>query len=168
MEVRGELGVAVVMVALDGGFLDCPVHPLDLAVSPGMLDLGQPVLDLMFVADPVEDMMEGVFVVRHIGELDPVIRQHGVDGIRHGSDQIAQELGGDHFAGLPVQFNKGELGCPVDCHEEAQLALGGLHLGNVDVEVAYRVGLELALRFLVAGHLGQPADPVALQTAMQG
>ena len=55
-------------------------------------------------------------------------------GIRHGSDQIPQELGGDHLAGLPVQFDKGELAGPVDCHEEAQLALGGLHLGNIDVE----------------------------------
>ena len=33
VEVCGELGVAVVMVALDHGFLDRPVHPLDLAVG---------------------------------------------------------------------------------------------------------------------------------------
>lgn len=33
-------------------------------------------------------------------------------------------------------------------------SLGGLHLGDVDVEVADRIGLELALRFLVASHLG--------------
>ena len=81
VEVCGQLGVAVVVVALDRSLLDCPVHPLDLAVGPGMLDLGQPMLDLMLVADPVEDVVEGVFVVRHVGELDAVIGQHGVDGI---------------------------------------------------------------------------------------
>jgi hypothetical protein len=81
-----------------------------------MPDLGQAVLDRMLIADPVEDVVEGVFVVRHVGELDAVIGQHGVDGLRHGSDQVAQELGGDHLA---------------------------------------------------ARHLGQPADRMALQAAVQ-
>ena len=89
VEMRSQLGMAVVMVSLDRRFLDCAVHPFDLAVGPGMLDLGQPVLDLMFVTDPVEDVVEGIFVVRHIGELDAVIGQHGVDCIGHSSDQIA-------------------------------------------------------------------------------
>jgi hypothetical protein len=54
VEVRGQLGMAVVMVAFDGGLLDCAVHPLDLAVGSGMLDLGEPVFDLIFVAAHVE------------------------------------------------------------------------------------------------------------------
>ncbi|MDB5652127.1 MAG: hypothetical protein JWL62_3647, partial [Hyphomicrobiales bacterium] len=33
--------------------------------------------------------------------------------------------------------------------------------------VAYRIGLELLLRRLVAFDLGQPADTVTLETAMQ-
>ena len=40
--------VTIVMVAFDGGFLDGPVHALDLAVGPGMLDLGEPMLDAIF------------------------------------------------------------------------------------------------------------------------
>lgn len=48
MEVRGQLSMTVVMVALDRGFLDRPVHSFDLAVGPGMLDLGQPVLNCEF------------------------------------------------------------------------------------------------------------------------
>ena len=80
-EVRGQLGMAVVVVAFDGGFLDSPVHPFDLAIGPGMLDLGEPVFDVVLVADPVEDVVEGIFMVRHVGELDAVIGQHGVDGI---------------------------------------------------------------------------------------
>jgi hypothetical protein len=33
------------MVSLDCGLLDRPVHPFDLSVGPGMLDLGEPVFD---------------------------------------------------------------------------------------------------------------------------
>ena len=155
------------MGALDGGFLDCPVHPLNLAIGPGVLDLGQSVIDSMLVANSVEDVVEGVFVVRHVGELDAVIGQHRVDGIGHRRDQVAQELGGDHLAGLLMQFDKRELAGPVDGHEQAQLALGGLHLGDIDVELADGIGLELAHGFLVARHFGQPADPVPLQAAVQ-
>lgn len=48
MEMGGQLGVAVVMVAFDGCLLDCPVHALDLAIGPGVLDLCKPVLDPVF------------------------------------------------------------------------------------------------------------------------
>jgi hypothetical protein len=39
-KVSFELIVSIVMVALDGRFLDRAVHALDLAIGPGMLDLG--------------------------------------------------------------------------------------------------------------------------------
>jgi len=48
--------VTVVMIALNGGFLDCPVHTFDLAVGPRMLDLGKPVLDPVLAAAHVEHM----------------------------------------------------------------------------------------------------------------
>lgn len=38
-EVCEELVVAVVVEALDGGLLDCPVHLLDLAVGPRVVGL---------------------------------------------------------------------------------------------------------------------------------
>lgn len=81
---------------------------------------------------------------------------------RHGRDQIAQELRRDHFAAFLMQFDEGELTRPVDCNEQPQFALGRLDLGDVDVKIADRVGLELALWGLVAGDLGQTADPVTL------
>jgi len=40
-------------------------------------------------------------------------------GIRHGSDHIAQELGGEHPACFQLQFHKGELAGPVDGQEQA-------------------------------------------------
>ena len=60
--MAAQLVVIVVVEALDGRFLDRAVHPLDLSVGPGMLDLGEPVLDAMFVADAVEDVHEGMAV----------------------------------------------------------------------------------------------------------
>jgi hypothetical protein len=44
-----------------------------------------------------------------------------------------------------VQFDKGELGGAVDRHQQVELALRGAHFGDVDVKLADRVGLELAL-----------------------
>jgi hypothetical protein len=70
VEVGGQLVVAVVVVAFDGRLLDRPVHPLDLAVGPRVLQLGQAMLDVVLIADPVEDVVEGVFVSCLIGELD--------------------------------------------------------------------------------------------------
>ena len=49
-EVGLELSMAIVMVAFDGDLLDRSVHPLDLAVGPWMPDLGEPVLDAVFLA----------------------------------------------------------------------------------------------------------------------
>jgi hypothetical protein len=74
-EVAPQLGMIVVVEAFDGGVLDGAVHSLDLAVGPGMLHLGEPVLDAILVADAIEDVMEGVFVTGLAGELDAVARQ---------------------------------------------------------------------------------------------
>jgi hypothetical protein len=44
----------------------------------------------------------------------------------------------------------------------------GSHLGDIDVEIADRVGLELGLDRLFAFDIAQAAYAMALQTAMQG
>ena len=51
-----ELIVSIVMVALDGRFLDRAVHALDLAVGPWVLGLGRAVLDVV----PGAGVFEGV------------------------------------------------------------------------------------------------------------
>ena len=70
--------------------------------------------------------------------------------------------------GLLHQPSEGVLGGAVHSHEEVELALLGADLGDVDVEVADRIGLEGLLGRLVAGDLGQAADAVALQATVQG
>ena len=42
-EVLAQLVVGLVVEALDGCFLDGPVHPLDLAIGPGMPEFSRPV-----------------------------------------------------------------------------------------------------------------------------
>ncbi len=82
-EVRCQLSVAVVVVALDRRFLDRAVHAFDLAVGPGMPDLGQPVLDSVLAAAHVEHVRDvlGRWPIRVAGlegELDAVVGQHRV------------------------------------------------------------------------------------------
>ena len=53
-EVCFELAMIVIVEALDGRFLGGAVHPLDLPASPGMLHLGEAMLDAILVAPHVE------------------------------------------------------------------------------------------------------------------
>jgi len=70
--------------------------------------------------------------------------------VGHGGDEAAQEVGGSAARDLFVRFDEGELGGAVDRDEQIELALLGAALGEIDVEVADGVGLELAPVRLVA------------------
>lgn len=63
VQMRSKLVVAVVVVALDRRLLDRAVHPLDLSVGPRMVHLGKPMLDVVLVADAVEDVLAIVDVL---------------------------------------------------------------------------------------------------------
>ena len=54
LQVCPELIMALVMVALDGGVLERPVHPLDLTTGSRVVGLGQTMLDAVLAADTVE------------------------------------------------------------------------------------------------------------------
>ena len=62
-EVAFELCVVVIVIALDGRVFDGAVHPLDLPVGPRMVHLGQSMLDVVLVADAVEDVLTIVDVL---------------------------------------------------------------------------------------------------------
>ena len=66
-----------------------------------------------------------------------------------------------------MQFDKCELRSSVDRDEHVEFVLLCADLCKVDMEVSNGVGTELAALWLVTFHLGQPADVVALQAAMQ-
>jgi len=55
-QMNSQLVVGFVEVAFDGRILDGAVHPLDLAVCPGMLRLCQAMIDLVEGAGVFEGM----------------------------------------------------------------------------------------------------------------
>lgn len=150
-----QLRVIVAVEAFDGGFLDGPVHPLDLPVGPRMLNPSQAVFDAVFLADPTKDVMEGVSVRAAVGELDAVVGEHRVQGVWHRRDHIAQELRCCHLVSRRMQFSERELGRSVDGNEEIELALSRLHFGDVNVEIADGVALEPLPGGLVTLDIGQ-------------
>lgn len=58
-----------------------------------------------------------------------------------------------------MQFDKGELAGAVDGNEEMKLALLSADLGNVDVEEAERIALELAFSGLSPSTSGRREMP---------
>ena len=68
-----------------------------------------------------------------------------MDLVRDSGDQVAQEVRGRAARHLLMQFDEGEFGGPINRDDEMELALSGSDLGDVDMETADRVGLELAL-----------------------
>jgi len=172
-EVCFELIVSIVMIALDGRFLDRPIHALDLTVGPGMLDLGQAMFDSILPAAHIKHMRHvsccrTVRVARRESELDPVVGENRVDLVGDSSDQSFEEGRGGGPSGLLDQLHEGKLAGAIDGNVEVELAFSGLDLSEVDVEIANRISLELFLRRLAAFDLRQSADAVALKTAMQG
>lgn len=111
-EVTTELVVAAVVVALDRGFLERPVHSFDLPVGPRMMGLGQAVLDVLLCAGQFEG----------VGPED-LTAVHG----------LAEEVRGDARGDAFVELGKRELRGAVDGAKEMKLALLGPDLGDVDV-----------------------------------
>lgn len=158
VKVGVELPMALVMVAFDGGIFDRPVHTFHLAIGPEMLDLGAAVLNPVFVATHVEHMGEvrggrAVSVARWKRELNPVVRQHGVDFVGNRCDQRDQEGGGCAPVRVVHKLDEDELAGAVDRHIQVQLAFRRSDLSDVDMKVTDRVCLKFLLRWLVSGHV---------------
>jgi hypothetical protein len=172
VQVRFELVVGVVKVALHRSVLDGSVHALDLPVGPGMVGFGKPVLDSVDMADAVEGVAAktcgwALTVLRQVGELDSVVGEYGVDTIWNGFDERLEERGGSLHICSFDEFDHSELRGSVDGHEQVELAFGRSHLSQVDVEEADRIGVELLPASLVPLNLGQAADAMAFQTTMK-
>lgn len=101
-----KLLMGVVEIAIDCRVLQRAVHPLHLPVRPGMVGLGQPMLNPMLGTNAVKQQRKGVTVALAVGKLDAIIREDGMDFIGHDSHEMTQELG-SHQAGHPlVQFSQ--------------------------------------------------------------
>jgi hypothetical protein len=181
LQVAPELVVAAVMVALDGGVLDRAVHPLDLTIGPRVPRLGQAVLDVEIGAGGLErvaakehllgphrlDVLGRPAVTGGIGEVRTIVGEHRVDPVGDGGGESPEEVAGDPAGGLLMQLDEGELARSVDGDEQIEPALLGMHLGDVEVEIADRVGLEARALGLVALDVRQASDAMALEAAVQ-
>lgn len=120
-----QLPVGLVVVSPDGGFLECAVHPLNLAVGPGVIGFGQAMLDAMFLAGPIEGVTappggEAITVLGQVGELDAVVRCGSGKGRRPPVRQ------GRPWPPHPwPSSRKGVLAGPVQGHEEIEFAFLG-------------------------------------------
>jgi hypothetical protein len=111
--VGPELVVALVVEAFDGRLLNGAVHPLDLAVGPRVVRFCEPVLDAVCVADHVEAHLTrpgGVAVARLLGELNAIVGQDRVNAVRHGFQQVFEELPRGAPVSLVDQLGARELG----------------------------------------------------------
>ncbi len=113
-EVDTQLVVGVVVVALHRGLFDGAVHALDLPVRPRMIGLGEAVVDAVQKTDPVKSMAAkagrgSLAILRQIGELDAVVREHGMDPIRDSRDQRLEESRRSLHIGTFDQLHESEL-----------------------------------------------------------
>src|ERR1700678_380968 len=148
----------------------------------GVLGLGQPGVDVVLGAGVFEgvrpnglsslksglDVRRGRARIAWRGEVGSVVGEDGMDLVGDGGDQAAQEVSGSLARHLLVHLDEGELRRSVDGDDEVELALRGSNLGDVDMEIADRIGLEFAFGGGFAFDLRQPGDPMALQTPMKG
>lgn len=141
-----------------------------LAVGPRMVRFGEPVLDVVGLADHVETHLTrpgGVAVAGLLGELDAIVGQDRMDAVGHGSQQVLEELPRRAPVSLVYQLGDRELACAVDADEQVKFASGGLHFSDIYMEEADRVAPEaLPLRF-VALNIGKAGDAVPLEAPMQ-
>jgi hypothetical protein len=100
-------------------------------------------------------------------EVGAIVGENRMHPVGHSRDQVSEEVAGNAAGDPLMQLHKGELGRAVDRDQQVEPALLGSQLGEVDVEVADRVALELGSLRLVAVCVGQPRDAVALEATMQ-
>jgi hypothetical protein len=167
MQMFLQVVMSLVVIHLHVGFFACAVHAFHLAIGPGMVGFGEPMVDAMLMADAIEDIVEGVLIALPVGTLEIVIGQHGVDLVWHGGDQVVQELCGYHLVGFGMQLGIGKLAGTVDGDNQMELAFFRAYLCDVDMEVATGIGRERFLRRFIAFHIRQAADAMPLQAAMQ-
>ena len=127
-----------------------------MPIGPRVFDFGQPVLNVMFEANPIKNVLEGEAVALVIGKLNAIVSQNRVNDIGNSGDEIAHELCGQQLAHFLMKFDKDKLARLVNGDKEIELSLSGLHFGNVDMEIANWIGFELLLGRLVTLHIRKP------------
>ena len=117
-EMSSKLVMGFVVEALDGRILDGAVHPLDLTIGPGMFGLGKTMIDVVASTSHLEGRSpEWLAALKHafdigdrptlalgIGEVGPIVGQHGMDLVGDRFDEVQQEVSRDPPCVLLVQL----------------------------------------------------------------
>ena len=107
-------------------------------------------------------------MLRHIAELHSIVGQNGRDLIRDCGDQSFEKAAAVLTLATSCKWTKANFEVRSNGLEQVQFAPLGADLGDIDMEIADKLSLERLLGRLVATGLGQPAEPIALQAAVQG
>src|SRR6202521_1108564 len=105
-EMAPKLVVGFVVEALDGCLFDGPAHAFDLSVRPGMLGLGETMIDIVLRTGQFEGMGAEEFLpldhclylgdapasAAGIGKVDAIVGENNVDLIGDGLDQGSQKV----------------------------------------------------------------------------
>lgn len=104
-----------------------------------MLWLYRPVLDIVFVANAIEDRCAeiapawSIAAFGQVGESHSVVNLHGVDGIRKYGNDTAPEACATHLSGVIAELDVGELRNAVDGEKHSKLAFCQALLADVDM-----------------------------------
>jgi hypothetical protein len=96
--------------------------------------------------------------VTRCGEPDTVGGEYGVV-------QTQQELPARVVVTFLCRSSRADFA--VDSDKYVEITPLGPHVGDIDMEIADRIGLELLLGRLVTFDIAKPADAITLQAAMQ-
>ncbi|GLQ59624.1 hypothetical protein GCM10010937_14270 [Gluconobacter japonicus] len=110
--------------ALDGCFLDRPVHPFNPTIGPGGVGFCQTVFNSVGFADHVEAYWtrpRRIAIAGLFSELDSIVGQDGVDPVRDDAQEMFEEFSGRLPIGFPDQLCDSEFAGSVDSNEEVQL-----------------------------------------------
>lgn len=177
-----QLGAVFIVVGSHSGFLESTVHAFNLAVGPGVIGFGQPMIDIMagtggfkgmspedFAALPAQpDVGSGGSGIAGSSKVSAIVGQDSVDFVGNSFHECLQEVGGVASARALNQAGKSKLGRAIDGHKEQKFSLLGSNLCEIDVEVADGIGFELLLwPGLMTIQLRQSIDAMTLKAAMK-
>jgi hypothetical protein len=148
-----QVVMGFVVIPFHGGRFARTVHPFHLAIGPGMVGFGQPMVKPMFMTDAIKDMVNGIDIALPMGERDAVIGEHRVDLLGSGSAHVPEDLRGDHVVGFWRPFGLGKLAGAVHSDTQVELTFFRADRCAVEMTVADRIGLKLLLPRLLAGHV---------------
>ena len=166
--MRFQLMRGLIVILLHGGVLARAVHAFHLAIGPGGVGFGEPMLEATLLADARKDVLKGLDSALAIRALKAVLGEHGVALVGGGGHQGAEELGGAHLVGCFVPRGIGKFARTVKGDQQGERPFFRADLRAVDREVAQGGGLALVLRRWITFHIRQTVDAVPRPAAREG